>query len=576
MNRRLTPLFLYGHPERSEGPALCFIFLLLAALSLAPARLPAQSLVIEGATLIDGTGRAPVRDSVVVVEGSRITAVGTRGAVSYPPQARIIAASGRTLLPGLIDAHIHFLDFMPPMFLYFGVTTVFDTANPTEWILATRDALNSGKIKGPRMFATGWVLDGPVATSNMDHPTERGGYKTHVENTEEARVETRRMIRLGVDAIKVHEGLPNDLLAAIADEAHQANREVVGHAPDARESVLAGMRFIEHHRPVTHSTVRGDLARDVPEADMDPASFDPLIQLLISNQVYYNPTLSRSILHLLSKEREWSELALPYLENPDWRFIPEARRQYWIREARNLAPAPARTERRAAGRRNVEEFVRRFVQAGGKVVTGPDSAGTSGPSNIPGLAMHIEMEALVDAGLTPMQAILASTKWSAELLHKDRELGTVEPGKLADLILIEGDPLADIRNTRNIRTVILDGKVVDTTIDPSFRSPLPRPVTGGNPLEYMGPEVSGIAPKIARQGDSAVTIELTGEKFTPRSIVRFDTTDVPTRFVSPTRLSATLSADLLRNVGTYAVTVVNPGSGGGTSNVTYFVINFRE
>ena len=561
----------------------CSLVTVLLALALfAPARLPSQTLVIEGATLIDGTGRAPVRDSVVVVEGSRITAVGARGAVSYPPQAQVISAAGRTLLPGLIDAHIHFLDFMPPMFLHFGVTSVFDTANPTEWILATRDALNTGKIKGPRMFVTGWVVDGPIARSNMDHPTERGGYKTHVENTEEARAETRRLIRLGVDAIKVHEGLTYELLGAIAEEAHNAGLEVVGHAEDARESVLAGMRFIEHHRPVRRSTVRGELSRDVPEADMDPALFDPLIELLMENNVYFNPTLSRSILHLLSKEREWSALALPYLEDPAWRFIPEARREYWVREARAPRPAPARPvsmERRAAGRRNVEEFVRRFVEAGGRIVTGPDSAGTSGPSNIPGLAMHIEMEALVDAGLTPMQAILASTKWSAELLGKERDLGTVEPGKLADLILIEGDPLADIRNTRRIRTVILDGKVVDTTIDPNFRNPLPRPVAAGDPLEYMGPAVSGISPRIAmaaRQGDSAVTIELNGEKFTPRSIVRFDTADVPTRFISPTRLSATLSADLLRNVGTYAVTVVNPGSGGGTSNVAFFVINFRQ
>ena len=550
---------------------------MLLVLLLAPASLRAQSLVIEGATLIDGTGRPPVPDSVVVVEGSRITAVGTRGTVAIPPNAQVIRAEGRTLLPGLVDAHIHFLDFMPQMFLHFGVTTVFDTANPTEWILATRDALNSGKIKGPRMFVTGWVVDGPVATSNMNHATEIGGYKTHVENPEEARAEARRLIGLGVNALKVHEGLPTELLAVVTDEAQKAGLQVVGHAEDARESVLdGGMHFIEHHRAVTHSTVRGELARDVPEADMDPALFDPLIQVLVSNNVYYNPTVSRSILHLLSKEREWSELGLQYLEDPAFRFIPEPRRQYWVRAARNLPPAAVRSEREVVGRRNVEEFVRRFVNAGGKVLTGPDVAGTSGPSNLPGLAMHIEMEALIDAGLTPMQVILASTKWSAEFLGRDRDLGTVEPGKLADLILIEGDPLADIRNTRNIRTVILNGKVVDTTLDPSFRSPLPRPVTGGNPLEYMGPAVSGIAPKIARQGDAAVTIELTGEKFTPRSFVRFDTTDVPTRFVSPTRLSATVSADLLRNFGTYAVTVVNPGSGGGTSNVTYFVVNFRE
>jgi imidazolonepropionase-like amidohydrolase len=550
---------------------------MLLVLAFAPLKLRAQTLVIDGATLIDGTGRPPVPDSVVVVEGSRIVAAGPRGQVAIPPNAQVIRAEGRALLPGLIDAHIHFLDFMPQMFLRFGVTSVFDTANPTEWILATRDALNSGRIKGPRMFATGWVIDGPLATSNLNHATEIGGYKTHVENAEEARAEARRLIALGVNALKVHEGLPTELLAVVTGEAQKAGLQVVGHAEDARESVLeGGMRFLEHHRAVTHSTVRGEPARNVPEADMDPALFDPLIQILVSNNVYYNPTVSRSILHLLSKEREWSELGLQYLEDPAFRFIPEPRRQYWVRAARNLPPASVRSEREAVGRRNVEEFIRRFVNAGGKVLTGPDVAGTSGPSNLPGLAMHIEMEALVDAGLTPMQVIQASTQWSAEFLGQDRDLGTVEPGKLADLLLIEGDPLADIRNTRNIRTVILDGKIVDTTLDPNFRSPLPRPVTGGNPLEYMGPAVSRISPVIARQGDSAVTLEITGEKFTPRSMVRFDTAEVSTRFVSPTRLNATISADLLRNAGTFAVTVITPGSGGGTSNVIYFVVNFRD
>jgi len=589
LRTRVLALFTISH-------SLLFtsFFLLFA---LAPVLLPAQTLVIDGATLIDGTGRAPVRDSVIVIEGNRIAAAGPRGSVAIPPNAQIIPAQGRTALPGLVDAHIHFLDFMPQMFLHFGVTTVFDTANPTEWILATRDAINSGKIKGPRMFVTGWVIDGPIARSNLNHITERGGYKTHVENAVEARAETRRLISLGVDAIKVHEGLTTDLLAAVTDEARKAGLQVVGHAEDARESVLeGGMRFIEHHRPVTHSTVRGELSRDVPEADMDPATFDPLIQVLLANNVYYNPTLSRSILHLLTKEREWSELGLQYLEDPAFRFIPEGRRQYWLRAARSLPARPVRNERQTIGRRNVEEFVKRFVNAGGKVLTGPDVAGTSGPSNLPGLAMHVEMEALVDAGLTPMQVIQASTLWSAEFLGKQRELGSVEPGKLADLILIDGDPLADIRNTRKVSSVILDGKVVDTTIDPNFRNPLPRPVApllaDDAPLEYAGPRLTGLAPKIASasaapagQGGAGspaasssgatVSLELTGAGFTPQSIARFDTTALPTRFISPTRLTATISADLLRNVGTYPVTVVNPGSGGGTSNVLFFVVNFR-
>src|SRR5258705_12635986 len=109
-------------------------------------------------------------------------------------------------------------------------------------------------------------------------------------------------------------------------------------------------------------------------------------------------------------------------------------------------------------------------------MAGPDAGPSSGRAKTAGLAMHVEMEALVDAGLTPMQALQSATSWPADLLHKETDLGTVAPGKIADLILIDGDPLADIRTTRNIRTVIMDGKVLDTTLDPTFQNPIPRPV----------------------------------------------------------------------------------------------------
>jgi imidazolonepropionase-like amidohydrolase len=537
-----------------------------------------QPLVIEGGTLIDGTGRDPVRDAVIVIEGNRIKAAGARGSVTVPPGATVIRAQGKTVLPGLIDGHIHFLDFMPPMFLHFGVTTVVDTANPTEWIVAQREALRKGRIKGPRLFTTGWVIDGPVERANMLHSTERGGYRTHVSTTEAARVVVRETIRKGVDAVKVHEGLTPELLAAVVDEAHKSGLEVVGHAEDAREATLAGFRFAEHQYSITHSTVRGQVQPNAPEADMDPALFGPLVSLMVEKGVYYNPTLSRSAINYLPKKREWEQLALTYLENPAWRFIPEGRRELWIREAKapERTVSPALTERRNRARRNIEEFVGRYARAGGKFVAGPDTGPSSGPSNIPGLSLHLEMESLVDAGLTPMQAILASTKWTAEMLRKERDLGTVEAGKLADLIVIDGDPLVDIRATRKIQTVILDGRVVDTAVDPNFRNPMPRPIAAEYPPEYMGPELSDIQPRIARQGDAGVTLDLTGEKFTPRSIVRFDTTDLATRFVSESKLSATVPQSLLRNVGTFAVTVVTPGSGGGTSEVKYFVVNFRD
>src|SRR3990167_11036615 len=127
-----------------------FLFWLIAGFLSLSAKGQGQTLVIEGGTLIDGTGGNPLKDAVIVIEGDRIKAVGTKGKLSYPSNARVLQAAGETILPGLIDCHIHFGDWMHPLFLHFGVTTVYDTANPTEWILAQRDAVNKGILQGPR------------------------------------------------------------------------------------------------------------------------------------------------------------------------------------------------------------------------------------------------------------------------------------------------------------------------------------------------------------------------------------------------------------------------------------------
>ncbi|MCZ6750485.1 MAG: amidohydrolase family protein [Acidobacteria bacterium] len=552
-----------------------FLFSLLLVLD--PVWGQGQPLVIEGGTLIDGTGRDPIQDSVIVIEGSRIKAVGTKGNVSYPAEARVIRAEGKTVLPGLIDAHVHISAYMPPLFLHYGVTTIFDTANPTDWILAQREALQRGKIEGPRLFVTGAIIDGPPERSNPITFAARAAYRIHTRNVEEARLATRKLIQQGVDGIKVYEGLSTESLQAVVEEAHKAGLEVVGHAVDAREATLAGMKFIEHARTVVHSTL-GDPAKiqameegRLPDsqAEMDTTLFGPLIDLMVKNGVYFNPTLTRPG----PESREWYDVVVKLLEDPSAQFITEGRREHWL-NAVKAADTGEDIQQSTESLRKIREFIRRFVQAGGKVLTGPDTGARSSATNIAGLAMHVEMEALVNAGLTPMQAILASTKWSAEFMRQENDLGTVEPGKLADLIIIEGDPLADIRVTQNIRTVILDGKVLDTRLDPNFRNPLPRTTYANTPLEYLGPEISRITPGIARAGDTAVTVQVTGKRFNPRSFIRFDTTDLPTTFVSNSLLTATVDAALLRNVGTYAVTAVNPGSGGSPSNAAYFIVNF--
>lgn len=551
----------------------------LLVLLAAPLYAQNQPLVIEGGTLIDGTGGPVLQDAVIVMEGNRIRSVGKKGSVTIPAGAKVVQGDGLTILPGLIDCHIHELDFFPPLFPYFGVTTVFDIANPTQWSLAQREAFKEGKIKGPRMFVSGIVLDGPLRPGTVN---KRDDYLIHLNTPDEARAKVRELIGDGVDLIKVYQYLTLDELKAIVDEAHKAGVEVVGHSHDARDDVAAHLKFLEHTTPVTHDTL-SDPAKlramdaetlPIPEADMDEKLFDPLIQLLVKNGVYYNPTLTREWINVLPEKQQWYDEAGKMIQSPEFAFIPKERREYWMRMVNGTEPIRAQhLEREKQGMQKVEEFTKRYVRAGGKVLSGTDAGPSSGPANMAGLALHVEMEELVRAGLTPMQAILSSTKWPAELIHKEKDLGTVEPGKLADIVLVQGNPLSDIRNTRNIRTVIMDGKVVDRTLDPNWKNPIPRPVAE-YARDYRGPEVSTIAPEAVRAGAGNLAIELTGRKFKPTSVIRFDMTNLPTKFVSESKLTATVDSGLLRNAGTYAVTVTTPGSGGGTSREVYLIVKY--
>jgi len=139
-----------------------------------------QTLVVEGGKLIDGTGANAVNDAVVVIEGNRFKAVGARGKISYPPNAKVIDARGKTIMPGLFDAHIHLRQgWMLPIFFHFGITTVYDLTNYTGWIVAQREALKKGVIKGPRLFVTGRIIDGP---------SREGAYTLEVSAAEHERV----------------------------------------------------------------------------------------------------------------------------------------------------------------------------------------------------------------------------------------------------------------------------------------------------------------------------------------------------------------------------------------------------
>jgi imidazolonepropionase-like amidohydrolase len=428
-------------------------------------------LVLEGETLIDGTGRSPIADAVVVVEGTRIKAVGTKGQVSYPVNATVITLTGRTVLPGLIDGHVHLKEYQLPMFLPYGVTTIADIHNDTAWILVQREALKTGKIKGPRMFVSGARVTGPFGSPNTD-----GSY---VRDVAEARAYVRKLVALGVDLIKVDLTITDDQLRAVIEEANAAGLRVVGHTQNIRKAAEMGLKHMEHTDTMARAlldpeeTINPKLfppcCRPVqppafaPERAVDPKLFPPLIDYLVGQGVYVNPTLVLTWGASTQRWRDWKSAAAQMVKDPGLGFVPADVKESWTRP-----PGEARE-----GYHNAAEFLRQYSEAGGKVIAATDTGCCA--EIIPGLSLHSEMQMLTDLGIPPMKAIQGATLWAAEVIGQAKDLGSIEPGKLADFTVIEGDPLADIGATKNVRMVIKDGQAIDTTYDPHWVNPIPPP-----------------------------------------------------------------------------------------------------
>jgi imidazolonepropionase-like amidohydrolase len=416
-------------------------------------------IVLEGGTLIDGTGRPPVADAVVVVTGDRITAVGTRANITVPPNANVINLSGQTILPGLIDTHLHLREYQVPMFLPYGVTTIADIHNDTAWSIAQREALKSGKIKGPRMYVSGARVTGPGG-----QPTNDGSY---VRTPEEAREYIRTLKKAGVDHIKVDLTITDDQLRAVLEEAKAQNLRVLGHTQNIKKAVDMGMKHMEHMDTMARALLEqaGQNPRPAgmtPEAAVDPKMFPPLIEYMVKQGVYVNPTLYLSWAGATERWRDWTAKAAELIKDPNLAFVPADVKATWVRE-----PGRAR-----AGYANVAAFLKLYSEAGGKVLAATDTGCCT--QIVPGMSLHYEMQMLTDLGITPMRALQGATLWAAEVIGQDRDLGSVQPGKFADVTVIEGNPLADIGVTKNVRMVIKGGEVIDTKYDPKWVNPVPR------------------------------------------------------------------------------------------------------
>ena len=550
-------------------------------LFLFPGNTQAQTLVIEGGTLINGTGGPPIENAVVVVEGSRIKAVGVKGKVSYPANARVIKEEGKFILPGLIDVLIHYRGWDPQMFLHYGVTTVYDPSNPTEWIVAQREMINHGKIKGPRMFVCGNPITGPKELSRLDSGAELSGAAKRVTTVEEARQAVRKNVADRVDMIQVEESLTPELLKAVIEEAGKHHLPVVGHSRDARDATQAGLKYVLHSVPLAHAIFQAEDRKKLDGVDwrnvefpgaeyqMNPAFYGSLIEFMVSKGVFINPTFGLQWRAVNPRSAEWSAVAAEISKEPGIEFVPEDVRRAWTRPPRtpNLP-----VEQLAAGFKKMQDFTRQYARSGGKLLAGTDSMGGV---SLQGVASSFEMQSLVDAGATPMQAIMSATRGAAELANKEKELGTVEPGKFADLLVVDEDPLKDIAAIRKVALVVKDGQVIDRAYDPKFVNPIPQTRLNGQLKgPENGPELSTLKPLIAAQGDRDVTIQLTGKRFGGQSVIQFNGTDLKTQFVSDSQLTAVIPSASLQNVGSYAIMAVNRDSG-VKSNLRYFIVNFK-
>jgi len=604
--------------------------LLLAILGgLTPAQSQqAPALVIEGGTLIDGNGGMPVQDSVVVIQGNRITSVSRRRqAAAYPSNAWVIKADGKYVLPGLFDSQNSYSWYFGEAMLNHGVTSTIDVGTTGETAVPYRDAVFHGKTKGPRAF-TGVsrlsVNANALVATGLENPL------THTrvpKSAEETRQLVRAWIAAGADYILTYDGaLPMDYYQAAFDEANKAGKPVFTRAYGPvlfpKDAALLGSANLPHSAgigiAVTKDPSKFKEGRDDRNeldryAEMDDAKARDLVQVLVAHHVALVPTF---MINFPGYPKEWAQFAEEarlLFTNPDLlAYYPSNAMRSALQSYLRNDQGEVR-ERRMKGYQNAMRFHKMFVDAGGHLVV----SGNTNDAWVPGVDLHQEMQIMADAGLTPMQIIQGSTKYPAEMLRKQNLLGTVEAGKLADVIIVNADPLQDIKNLDKINTVIQDGKIVELGYHSNYSSPfsnvaaqtisvegLPwavemkkstRGAEGGpqrtgddsaipDPPNSPQPAIETMNPIIVTQGDSAV-ITLTGFNFVRKSVVYFNGTPEPFRAVSSTELQVTLNAEALREAGRFDLVVKNPEPldpfyvrgmwGNGTSNVAHLIVNYK-
>lgn len=440
---------------------LATILLILLQLSLLPVSVFTQNsqtsqskpLVFTHVIVVDATGAPPQPDMAVIITGDRITNLGKTGKIRIPKGAQVIDGAGKFLIPGLWDMHVHLsitTESSLPAFIANGVTGVRDMGGDLSQIDGWRRSIASGGLTGPRIFRAGPLVDGPKKTAM---------YRLTLNNPTEARQAVVSLKQQGVDFIKVHNRVPRDAYFALADECRKQGVTFVGHIPrgiSAEEASDAGQRSIEHTETLVEAAAfqQGSTAKS-PEQALATYTDErrkALFAKFVKNGTWFCPTLI--------EYRNFSfETDPSVLDDPRQKYLAPATKAY----IEKFFPAPPRNTpvEQYAGRRAFFQkwlsFVGEMQRAGVGILAGTDPPGRG---VFPGFSLHDELALLVQAGLTPMEALQAATRNPAKFFGKLDSFGTVERGKIADLVLLEANPLENIQNTRKIAAVVFGGKLI--------------------------------------------------------------------------------------------------------------------
>jgi imidazolonepropionase-like amidohydrolase len=419
-----------------------------------------QTLSITHVTVIDTITGTTQPDTTVMIQGNRITGIAPSAGL-VPKAGQIVDARGEYLIPGLWDMHTHVYfdstaadgtDLVLPLFLANGVTGIRDMGSKLDTVVEARDRVNAYGLFGPRMVVSGPMLDGPKST-----------YKAVIPISTPA--DGRRAVDLlksgGADFVKVQSGVPRDAYFAIAEEAKRVGIPFEGHVPDAiraSEAVAAGQVTFEHligifeaSSPDEDKYLTGNKTVGMFLATYDPVREAHIIQLLAKNHVWQCPTL-------YWERGQWLVDAIDYNQDTDLAYAahswvtklwPESRAA--ILKSLDTDPLPVR-----------EKFVPHELDIVRKLhaVNVPFLAGTDTPAGvdvIPGISLHLELQRFVAAGFTPLEALQTATLNPADFLNRRGDFGTVQVGRIADLVLLQANPLENIANTRAIAGVVADG-----------------------------------------------------------------------------------------------------------------------